>query len=895
MSTNTDPPVDWSQGTVIVHNGGLFCSPNCQRAVLIPDESQARLNPFDATRSACPNAFQPVWWDFSHGWLAFVPLSPSFLSLPFIDLCWHPRIEATSKTTVLPSGQTKYERRYQVRSDDAMKWFEAEQRMSRAAESIRLFFHIPGILPPLPSTYGLTGLHRSQKVAERCVNESRKSFVVWMGFLSYLIAQTARPEYTKIKTSLLPPWYQALLDKSYQRPWLDGLINSTVCSFEANTLRSGIILPFPNGKHQPPVQWFLKHHIPCWYHLTRHTEEYLRTDNFFAKLIPPAEKLQHALTLLFTEPRMPLVAYVLKSYVFFEWGEYGVQARQLLDMRTTPSIVLTMCGDELARRRYDPRINTDWDNPVEREKVLREMDVILAEREAQIRNEVMSNQTYIQQGMIAQDKFNGAHTTLHENWATFFEKRAAREEEHLQTETEQARQARLSREKQRPTKKCKMYVWEKVQTMGGGYVYARTLATQSEHSSLVREHSAEETKFYARTGEWDFFEEFDPGFLKRKAYAKLQKDGSGDEDEEGVDGQAEQESDNSKDEQAVSAQDNIAEDRHETVLATDPAPATDNTEKHTEALSATDVQEQCVPILAPTEFDDYSPQSPTPSTLEGEMNQDDGRIIERAQLIFGFVPAVGDKEFPGALLDWKEVLRILGTSRSGHVIVSSMQQTALQLFFKDFLEGSALPTDLDDLCRSNHWYLKTRLHSLPFTYVSGYYIFTLPSSTTTWYIGVGSAAAVVYILRVLARHPGHYSAFTVASQLLSTGMRFRTFELMPKFNYHALDAPFEPKTYRPAGYKFTADDFQASMLQTRALLNTDQGRAALLRGGIVARIAREYMELDRALDGPSLEATCCHHGLRVEANDKQNDYWDDDLTEHELAIICGTYFMYTGK
>lgn len=321
MSIANTASVDWSKGTIIIQRGAIFCSPNCQRPVLIPDESRARHNPFATASSASPTAFQPVWWDFSHGWLSFVPLSPSFLSLPFKDLCWHPRVMPTSKTITLPSGETKSERRFQVRSDDSMQWFEAEKRLSRMADSLRLFFHIPGTVPPLPSSFGLDGMHRSEKVAVRCINECRKAFVVWMGFLSYLIAQTTRPEFRKIQTSPLPAWYQALLDKGFQRPWLDGMSSSTVCSFDANTARSGVILPYPNiDRNQPNMEWFLNHHIPCWYQLTRHTEDHFRTDPFLKTLIPPRDKLQSALTLLFAEPRMPLVAYVFKSYNFFHWG-----------------------------------------------------------------------------------------------------------------------------------------------------------------------------------------------------------------------------------------------------------------------------------------------------------------------------------------------------------------------------------------------------------------------------------------------------------------------------------------------------------------------------------------------------------------------------------------------
>ncbi|KJA18103.1 hypothetical protein HYPSUDRAFT_145454, partial [Hypholoma sublateritium FD-334 SS-4] len=100
---------------------------------------------------------------------------------------------------------------------------------------------------------------------------------------------------------------------------------------------------------------------------------------------------------------------------------------------------------------------------------------------------------------------------------------------------------------------------------------------------------------------------------------------------------------------------------------------------------------------------------------------------------------------------------------------------------------------------------------------------------------------------------------------------------------------------RQSGYTFTVDDFQASLLQIKYLLRTLPGRAALLRGGIVGRIAREFLRPYEVLDGPSVEATFARNGLCVDAKDGGNEYWDDDLTEQEIAIICGTYVMYTGS
>ncbi|KJA14010.1 hypothetical protein HYPSUDRAFT_150880 [Hypholoma sublateritium FD-334 SS-4] len=137
---------------------------------------------------------------------------------------------------------------------------------------------------------------------------------------------------------------------------------------------------------------------------------------------------------------------------------------------------------------------------------------------------------------------------------------------------------------------------------------------------------------------------------------------------------------------------------------------------------------------------------------------------------------------------------------------------------------------------------------------------------------------------------------TLGHLLIQNGVKFRTFERLPVIGekHPVLWEPFQPRSYRQQEYKFTAEDFKAALLHTKYLLWTLPGRAALLSGGIIGRIAREFLLPDDVLDGPSVEATYIRKGFCVKANDGQNEYWDDDLTEQEKAIICGTYIMYTG-
>ncbi len=131
-----------------------------------------------------------------------------------------------------------------------------------------------------------------------------------------------------------------------------------------------------------------------------------------------------------------------------------------------------------------------------------------------IRAEVRAAQVTLEQGMVERDDFEGM-TSLHASWSQYFEKCARREAELLANESDKDRYARIQREENRPIRKCKMYTWRAVKTSGGGIIYARTLMKQSEHTYLITQYKPSETKFNARTSEWDFLEEFDSAYKER--------------------------------------------------------------------------------------------------------------------------------------------------------------------------------------------------------------------------------------------------------------------------------------------------------------------------------------------------------------------------------------------
>ena len=97
--------------------------------------------------------------------------------------------------------------------------------------------------------------------------------------------------------------------------------------------------------------------------------------------------------------------------------------------------------------------------------------------------------------------------------------------------------------------------------------------------------------------------------------------------------------------------------------------------------------------------------------------------------------------------------------------------------------------------------------------------------------------------------------------------------------------------WRQFSYEPDAVDYLAYETRRDAFLSQPRARAALLKGGIVWRLAREHIHVEDVLNGPSDDAhqypkvLCTSDGRLVE---------DDDLTEDELNLICGVYEVALG-
>ena len=76
------------------------------------------------------------------------------------------------------------------------------------------------------------------------------------------------------------------------------------------------------------------------------------------------------------------------------------------------------------------------------------------------------------------------------------------------------------------------------------------------------------------------------------------------------------------------------------------------------------------------------------------------------------------------------------------------------------------------------------------------------------------------------------------------------------------------------------------------ILSSLRGHAALLWDGIVGHLAREHLAIDSACLGPSSSVIVHHVGFNIVDGDGRG-YWDNELTDDEIDIICGLHCCYT--
>lgn len=276
---------------------------------------------------------------------------------------------------------------------------------------------------------------------------------------------------------------------------------------------------------------------------------------------------------------------------------------------------------------------------------------------------------------------------------------------------------------------------------------------------------------------------------------------------------------------------------------------------------------------------------------------------------YGFVPPLGGT--PSLIIkpskfSWEIAQRSLGTFQSE----SEDRQLgdAILHFVEALVTGKEPHADVWDLNAGNRRWVMERNRNSPsmVAYKLDETFIALKDNiilgeNCKWIIGFSSLEDWLHSLRLLSFKP-----LDIAHHFLQRGIPFRTFaqlsnplnerpdssslRLIPRPQSHNV----EHKVGKKTPYKFTVDDYREYEHRRAHILSEPYGRAALLKGGIVWRIAREVIRDGDALAGPSVTLTQDGFGSSIRSLD--NSIWGDDSLSHvELEIITGRYDCSLGK
>lgn len=137
----------------------------------------------------------------------------------------------------------------------------------------------------------------------------------------------------------------------------------------------------------------------------------------------------------------------------------------------------------------------------------------------------------------------------------------------------------------------------------------------------------------------------------------------------------------------------------------------------------------------------------------------------------------------------------------------------------------------------------------------------------------------------------------VMKRLLNEGIAFKTLVPYTRPQHHMTPPTRRVSVLgiRPVGFSPRIEEYRAYEHRRNEFLRSARGRAALLKGGLVARLARDIVDEGDVLDGPTDNAlTGSEQAFCLWDRTQNHAFWDDQLTEDKLDLICGTYEVATG-
>jgi len=179
------------------------------------------------------------------------------------------------------------------------------------------------------------------------------------------------------------------------------------------------------------------------------------------------------------------------------------------------------------------------------------------------------------------------------------------------------------------------------------------------------------------------------------------------------------------------------------------------------------------------------------------------------------------------------------------------------------------------------------LHLSRGTGVNNASMYTISSTTAdqgSWWICLHNPTTILQIFR-----NSWTTLDTIVRELVFRGIPFNTGVPDPRPKLEAIQKGYESKGLglRPVGYRPQTHDYNAYVAARTDVLRSHLGRAALLKGGVIARLARDTVGVPDILSGPD-PSTSLMLGTVGGVT-----LVDDRLSDYLLDVISGVYYVET--
>ena len=428
-------------------------------------------------------------------------------------------------------------------------------------------------------------------------------------------------------------------------------------------------------------------------------------------------------------------------------------------------------------------------------------------------------------------------------WSAFFEARDVRNKEKAAKETSEAREARLNRERKPPQNKVEVYIWDWSEEDPLQLVRTR-VTTNKERKDALGSFSSSQSVYNSWSNEWDLCEYFGPS--------------DDDEDEDSLDGFEEHNDPDSRDNE-------IAHAAYIVSCIQGPAPFPSH-----DSLTAVDAAD------------------PSPVNISFD-------LLDYLSTHYGFVYPLSHQKISVDNEAWDNCMKALGRFAGPHNPPLLDFPESIIHFIKALQSPSGPNSDEFDCFPDNRITIKTSRLFRDIVRIEKFFVVqphAFEPNSFPWSIALYDVPQALYVFRLLLKN-SHTSA-ALAHILLEEGVAFRTVQpLRDVYSRSSLDDIVTIVPIRLSDYIFKASDYDVYVHHHAMILSSPRGRAALLRGGIVGRLAREHLAIDSACLGPSSSVTVHRVGFNIVDGDGMK-YWDDELTDDEIDVICGLHRCYTG-